>query len=92
MGSNFIIEKFDRKGDFTLWKRKIKAVLMQQKVDLAIRKEANFTASVTEFQRNEMKKMAYNTVFLHLSNSITKECGDSEDPATIWKRLDELLL
>ena len=76
MGSNFIIEKFDRKGDFTLWKRKIKAVLMQQKVDLAIGKEANFTASVTEFQRNEMKKMAYSTIFLHFLDSITRECRD----------------
>ena len=49
MGSNFIVEKFDGKGDFSLWKRKIKAVLLQQKVDLVIGEEVVFPASITEF-------------------------------------------
>ena len=49
MGSNFIVEKFDGKGDFALWKLKIKAILMQQKVDLAIGEEFYFPASITEF-------------------------------------------
>ena len=65
---------------------------MQQKVDLAIGEEVDFPASVTEFQWNEMKKAAYSNIFLHLSDSVTRECGDSEDPATIWKKLDELFL
>ena len=92
MGSNFIVVKFDGKGDFSLWKWKIKAVLMQQKVDLAIGEEADFPTIITEFQRNKMKKTAYSTIFLHFSNSVTRECGDSEDPAVIWKKLDELFL
>ena len=55
-------------------------------------KKAVFPASIIEFQRNEMKKMAYSTIFLHFSDSITREYGDSEDLATIWKKLDELFL
>ena len=65
---------------------------MQQKVDLAIGEKTDFPASVIEFQRNEMKKTAYSTIFLHWSDSITREYGDTEDPATIWKKLDELFL
>ena len=65
---------------------------MQQKVDLVIGEEYDFPATITKFQPNEMKKMTYSTIFLHLSRSVTRECGDSKDPAVVWKKLDEFFL
>ena len=79
MGLNFIVDNFDGNGDFSLWKRKIKVVLMQQKVNLEVGEESDFPTSITEFQQNEMKKMAYSTIFLQLPDNVTRECGDSED-------------
>ena len=65
---------------------------MQQKVDLAIGEESKFSASIMKFKRDEMKKNAYSTIFLHLSDSVTRECGNSEDPLVIWRKLNELFL
>ena len=43
MGSSKIeIEKFDGNGDFSIWKKNMKAVLVQQKCDRAIYDPSEF--------------------------------------------------
>ena len=43
MGSSkFEIEKFDGKGDFSMWKKKMRAILIQQKYAKAIGDPSDF--------------------------------------------------
>ena len=90
--SSFDIEKFNGSGDFNLWKKKIRVVLIQQNVDLMIENEFEYLVTLKSFQRNEIKKSAYNTLYIHLADNILREVDDLADLVEIWKRLDHLYL
>ena len=50
-GAIFDIERFDGNGDYFLWKQKLKAILMQQKVDLALEEKPEFPATMTTYEK-----------------------------------------
>ena len=57
-----------------------------------IQDESKCPTTLTSLQRSEMKKSAYNTLYLYLANNILWEVDDLEDPFEIWKMLDDLYL
>ncbi|KAL5553358.1 hypothetical protein UlMin_040759 [Ulmus minor] len=71
MGSaKFKLECFNGKGDFLLWKEKLKQVLVQQRVARAIEDPTKWPE---EFKKKtdeieEMNALAYSTIYLHLSD------------------------
>ena len=69
---SFGLEKFNGSGDFWSWKKKLKAVLIQKKVDLAIGDESEIPATMTKFQRKEMSKTTYSILFLHLADNVCR--------------------
>ncbi|KAL5581222.1 hypothetical protein UlMin_013664 [Ulmus minor] len=91
-GAIFDIERFDGNGDYFLWKQKLKAILMQQKVDLALEEKPEFPATMTTYEKNEIFKTAYSSIFLHLSDNVLRQVSSYTTAATMWKKLDELYL
>ena len=53
-GTIFDIEKFNGTGDYCLWKKKIRAIMMQLKVDLALDEKLEFPATMTSYEKSEM--------------------------------------
>lgn len=71
--ARFEIEKIDGKGDFELWKAKIRAVLKQQKASKAILDPADLPQTITDAENETMKEIAYKTIILNLSDSILRQ-------------------
>ena len=65
---------------------------MQQKLDVALEEELDLPATLTMFQRKEILKTTYNTIFLHLSNNFLRQVNNCTTTATMWKKLDKLYL
>lgn len=91
-GAIFKIERFDGNGDYFLWKQKLKAILMQQKVDLALEEKPQFPDTMTTLEKNEVFKTTYSTIFLYLSDNMLRQVSSHKNATSIWKNLDELYL
>ena len=84
------IDKFDGSGDYRIWRRKIKALLAQQRLLKAIEDPIIWPEGTTEDQKNEILETATGTLIFHLSDSIIRQIDSDDTPAKIWKRLDDL--
>ena len=93
MGSSKIeIEKFDGKGDFSMWKKKMKAVLVQQKYAKAISNPSKFPEVMKTSEKQEIMENAYNLLILNLVDNVLRQ-ADKEDTAfKIWKKLESLYM
>ncbi|KAL5576485.1 hypothetical protein UlMin_018184 [Ulmus minor] len=88
----FGIENFDGTGDFCLWKKNMKAIMMKLKVDVAFDEKPELPATMTSYEKGEMFKTAYSTIFLYLTDNVLRQMDGLETAAAIWKKLDELYL
>ena len=67
------IERFNGKGDFALWRQRMKAILVQMKISKAIDSEAKHAESVTDEEKAEMNELAYSTIILYLGDKVLRE-------------------
>ena len=72
MGSRVELSQFDGKGDYSIWKQKMRAILVQQRVVKALDDPATFSdelkAKPTEIE--DMNEIACNYIILHLFDNI----------------------
>lgn len=66
------IEKFDGTGDFCIWRRKISALLAQQRLLRVISDPVLWPEDILQDQREEMSETAMGTIIFHLSDSIIR--------------------
>ncbi|KAK3225087.1 hypothetical protein Dsin_004949 [Dipteronia sinensis] len=88
----FEIDKFDGTGDFGIWRRKVKALLSQQKILRAIESPDKLPDSLTQVQKDDMLEMALGTIILNLSDNVLREVNDETTAFNIWNRLESLYL
>ncbi|TXG66196.1 hypothetical protein EZV62_007471 [Acer yangbiense] len=69
----FEINKYDGTGDFGIWRRKVKALLSQQKILRAIESPDKLPDSLTLEQKDDMLEMALGTIILNLSDNVLRE-------------------
>ena len=79
MGSSKIdIEKFDGKGDFSMWKKKMRDVLTQQKCAKAIGDPSEFSEVMNSLEKQEIMNNAYSLLILNLADKVFRQV-DEED-------------
>lgn len=86
--ARYDIDKFDGKGDFDLWKAKIKAILGQQKALQALIDP--LPATLTEGDKEAINTTAYGSLILNLSNNVLRQVIDEDSPLKIWNKLNAL--
>jgi len=69
LSTRFEVVKFDGKGDFELWRKNIKALLVQQKV-AKILDEKDLPPTITAAEKKDMDEIAYSTIILYLSDGV----------------------
>ena len=90
MAAKIELEIFDGKGDFLLWRKKMKAVLIQQKVGKAL--DESYPTAWTEDKKKEVDEIAYSTIILHLSDGILRKVDEEKSTAALWNKLEKLYL
>ena len=90
MAAKVELEVFNEKGDFLLWRKKMRAVLIQQKVGKAL--DDSYPTTWNEDKKKEVDEIAFSTIILHLSDSILRKVDEAKSTAELWKKLEALYM
>ncbi|TXG46510.1 hypothetical protein EZV62_027990 [Acer yangbiense] len=88
----FEIDKFDGTEDFGIWRRKVKALLSQQKILKAIEGPDKLPDSLNDEQKSDMLEMALRTIILNLSDNVLREVNDETTAYGVWNKLESLYM
>ena len=73
MGSmKFEFSQFDGTGDFSSWKKKLRAMLVQHKLQMALEDPSTLPSLVTDVQKKEIQESAYSIIVLYLADNILR--------------------
>ncbi|KAH9651061.1 hypothetical protein KPL70_026606 [Citrus sinensis] len=88
------IEKFTIGGDFSLWKLKMKALLVHQGLESALDEEdpEASTGSGIDDKRRQIQNRAHSTLILSLGDSILREISEEKTALGIWNKVETLCM
>ena len=84
----FDIEKFNGSNDFTLWKIKMKAVLVQQGCSAALEGEEKLPTNLKAEEKTDILAKAHSAILLSLTDEVLREVVDETTAAGLWKKLE----
>ncbi|RVW57769.1 Retrovirus-related Pol polyprotein from transposon TNT 1-94 [Vitis vinifera] len=84
----FEVEKFNGSNDFTLWKLKMKALLVQQKCAQAIEGEEALPVGLTAAEKEEVVSRAHSAILLSLADEVLREVADETTAVGLWRKLE----
>lgn len=81
-------EKFTGKNSFSLWRIKMRAILVQQGLVKALNGKDKLPNSLTDEQKDELMERAHNTILLSLGDEVLQEVADVTTAPSLWLRLE----
>ena len=74
------IERFTIGGDFSLWKMKMRALLVHQGLESALEEDdrGDASSSVSDEKKRQIQNKAHSTLILSLSDSILREISEEK--------------
>lgn len=73
------IDRFDGKTDFSIWKKRIKAVLVQMKVAKDLEGESKLPTTMSDDEKADILDQTYSTIILYLSDRVFQEVDISNN-------------
>lgn len=90
------LERFDGRGDFHMWQKKMKKVLVQHRCAKALvqkeSKEISAKITAQEEQHLDMNKLAFSLLILNLSDNVLRQVNEKETAAKVWSKLESLYM
>ncbi|XP_060669117.1 uncharacterized protein LOC132800132 [Ziziphus jujuba] len=90
MASKIEVAIFNGKGNFLLWRKKMKVVLVLMNVAKGI--YGSFPAVLPEDKKLEIDEIALSTIILHLYDNVLRKVDDVITTSEIWYKLEQLYL
>ncbi|KAL8549278.1 hypothetical protein ACS0TY_008215 [Phlomoides rotata] len=84
----FVLAPFTGKGDFSIWKQKMKCILIHQRVFKAI--DESYSTNETADKKTEMNEIGLSSIVLNLSDSVLRKVGQMDSAKDLWNKLEEL--
>nr|GEU50260.1 retrotransposon protein, putative, Ty1-copia subclass [Tanacetum cinerariifolium] len=88
-GARFDIEKFNRTGDFRLWRVNMRALLIQHGCEAAL---AVLPVDIEAQAKAELNKKAHSAMILCLGNMVLREVTGETTTTGVWSKLETLSL
>nr|KYP70225.1 Retrovirus-related Pol polyprotein from transposon TNT 1-94 [Cajanus cajan] len=85
----FDIDKFNGSNDFTLWKLKMKAVLVHQGCAAALEAADKLRITMTDDEKKAMLEKAHSLILLSLTDEVLREVSEETTAAGMWKMLED---
>lgn len=79
------ISQFDRKIDFNMWCKKMKAILMQMGCVKAL--DDSWPIDMISAKKSELEEVAWCTIFLYLFENVIKAMGETKVASELWTKL-----
>ena len=79
--SKLEVNKFDNHGDFSMWHKKMKAVLVQHQCAKALMKikgEKDKQLSMTAQERQGMDEMAFSLIIVSLVDNVLRQVNEED--------------
>ena len=92
MTAKFDIEKFNGGGNFGLWEIKMKAILIQQMCEEALKGEVKMSPSLTQVEKKNMIDRARSAIVLCLGYKALREVAKERIAVGVWTRLETLYM
>nr|GEX86176.1 retrovirus-related Pol polyprotein from transposon TNT 1-94 [Tanacetum cinerariifolium] len=85
----FDLEKFNGSNDFTLWKVKMRVLLVQQRCAVALEGEDKFPKDTKEEVKKEIMAKAHSAILLLVTDEVLREVVDQTTAFELWDKLCE---
>ncbi|CAM8947710.1 unnamed protein product [Rhodiola kirilowii] len=84
------LRSYDGNTDFSMWKLKMKAILIKEKCYRAI--EDVWIANTTDEDKKEIRDLAHSEIIMRLNDNVARQVMTITDPKLLWERLEEKYL
>ncbi|GKV31442.1 hypothetical protein SLEP1_g40128 [Rubroshorea leprosula] len=91
-GAKYEIEKFNGDKNFSLWRLKMQAMLIQQGLWKALEKEGKLLETLPKEENIDLKEWALSAIQLSLSDEVLGEVVEENSASTLWSKLEALYL
>ena len=89
MGSTMVeIKKLNGHGDFNMWRKKMKAILVQQKWAKALGGENDLLETMSTTDKQDLIECAYSLLIRNLTDN--EQIDDEDTAAKVWLKLESL--
>lgn len=92
MSAKYEIEKFNGRDDFSLWRVKMRAILVQQGLLKALNGKNALPEDLSDEQKDDMVDRAHSAIQLSLSDEVLREVADEKTAAGLWLKLESLYM
>ena len=82
------VVKFDGIGNFGLWQRRVKDLLVQQGLVKALYEKAKKPETIMDDEWEELDMKVVNTIRLYLADELMYDVMDDVSSAAIWLKLE----
>lgn len=88
--AKFDLEKFTGTNDFSLWRIKMKSLLVHSGLSTAINGESS--EELTEAKLKDIDSKAHSAILLSLGDEVLREVAEEQTALKLWSRLESLYL
>ena len=88
--TKYEIENFDGNWDFTLWTKRITAILSSQKVLKALEDPKELPATLAKSKRETMEEVAYGTLVMNITDNVLRQVIEETTAFATWEKLKAL--
>ena len=90
--SQFKVEQFDGKGNFTLWQRRVKDILVQQGLAKPLKGVDAKSDKISDEDWEELEARCVSTIRLYIADNIINNVNDVDSAPELWEKLEKLYL
>ena len=90
--TKYSVEKFCGKGNFSLWQRRMKDLLIQQGVHKALLGMEKKLKKLKDEEWVEMDEKAASAIHLNLSNEVIHNILEAKTTKEVWEKLEGLFI
>ncbi|CAM8908946.1 unnamed protein product [Rhodiola kirilowii] len=84
------IKPFDGTSNFSMWKMRMKAILIKEKCYMAVTEE--WIVPTSDQQKIDKKELAYSEIMMRLIDDVARKVMHHTEPKTLWDELEKLYL
>ncbi|PRQ51350.1 putative RNA-directed DNA polymerase [Rosa chinensis] len=90
--SHFKVEQFDGKGNFTLWQRRVKDILVQQGLAKPLKGKDAKPVKMSDEDWEELESRCVSTIRLYIADNIINNVNNVDSATQLWEKMEKLHL
>ena len=90
--AKFEVEKFTGSNDFGLWRLKMRALLVHQGLEDALKGLSGLPETMSDQDKNVLMEKAHNALILSLGDKVLRNVSKEKTAARVWTNLEGLYM